>query len=349
MPQDGARQDRLVQTTIKRAPGHIGNDPPASAHFIAGGVAGIVGALVTSPLDVIKTRLQSDFYKDRLPTRHVATDASLLRKGAFHVSDTFRMLAEIYKIEGPRALFRGLGPNLIGIVPARSINFFVYGNGKRVIANHFNDGKENALVHLSAAAVAGVATSTATNPIWLVKTRLQLDRSHNDPQRRLYSSSFDCVKKVLRTEGIPGLYRGLTASYLGVSESTIQWVTYEYFKGMLARRRERRLAQGLPDNTVLENAVEWAGKLGAAAGAKLMAAGIAYPHEVVRTRMRQAPMQDGRPKYTGLVQCFRLVLKEEGAAALYGGLTAHLLRVVPNAAIMFGTYELVMALFSAQA
>lgn len=256
--------------------------------------------------------------------------------------DTDR-LSDIYKIEGSRALFRGLGPNLVGIVPARSINFFVYGNGKRVIANKFNGGKENAYVHLTSAAIAGVATSTVTNPIWLIKTRLQLDRNPTDPSRPLYRNSFDCLKQVLRNEGIKGLYRGMSASYLGVSESTIQWTAYEYFKSLIARRSELRRQAGLPANTSLETSIEWAGKLGAAATAKLFAAGIAYPHEVIRTRLRQSP-KNGVSKYTGLVQCFKLVLKEEGVAALYGGLTAHLMRVVPNAAILFGTYELVMHL-----
>ncbi len=59
----------------------------------------------------------------------------------------------------------------------------------------------------------------------------------------------------------------------------------------------------------------------------------------MRTRLRQAPLQNGRLKYTGLTQCFRLILKEEGLVALYGGLTPHMLRVVPSAAIMFGVYE----------
>lgn len=198
-------------------------------------------------------------------------------------------------------------------------------------------------MHLTSAAIAGLATSTATNPIWLVKTRLQLDRNPNDPTKALYKNSFECTKQVLRNEGIKGLYRGMSASYLGVSESTIQWTTYEYFKSLIARRSALRKAQGLPDNTRLESTIEWAGKLGAAAMAKLFAAGIAYPHEVVRTRLRQSP-KEGRSKYTGLVQCFKLVLKEEGAGALYGGLTAHLMRVVPSAAILFGTYEFVMSL-----
>lgn len=58
--------------------------------------------------------------------------------------------------------------------------------------------------------------------------------------------------------------------------------------------------------------------------------------------MRQAPLGNGTQKYTGLIQCFRLVHKEEGLGAMYGGLTPNLLRVVPSAAIMFGVYELLL-------
>jgi solute carrier family 25 protein 33/36 len=55
-------------------------------------------------------------------------------------------------------------------------------------------------------------------------------------------------------------------------------------------------------------------------------------------------MKNGQLKYTGLVQCFTLIYKQEGMAALYGGLVPHMLRVVPSAAIMFGTYEGVLRL-----
>ena len=68
------------------------------------------------------------------------------------------LLRDIYKYEGLPALFKGLGPTLVGVIPARSINFFVYGNGKQIIANKFNDGKENSIVHLVAAATAGPFT-----------------------------------------------------------------------------------------------------------------------------------------------------------------------------------------------
>lgn len=44
------------------------------------------------------------------------------------------------------------------------------------------------------------------------------------------------------------------------------------------------------------------------------------------------------------MQCFATIFREEGMAALYGGLVPHMLRVVPSAAIMFGTYEGVLKL-----
>jgi len=55
-------------------------------------------------------------------------------------------------------------------------------------------------------------------------------------------------------------------------------------------------------------------------------------------------MESGHLKYTGLGQCFRLIFKEEGMVALYGGLVPHMMRVVPSAAIMFGVYEGVLKL-----
>jgi len=239
-------------------------------------------------------------------------------------------------------LFKGLGPNLIGVVPARAINFYTYGNGKKVISSYFNNGEESAWVHLSAAVCAGVITGTATNPIWLVKTRLQLDKSHAKEGRgRQYKNAFDCAMQTIRLEGIRGLYRGLSANYLGVSESTLQWVLYEQGKQRLAQR-EKDLAASGRQPTTWDKFVGLSGNLFAAGGAKFVAAVTTYPHEVVRTRLRQTPTENGRLKYTGLLQCFRLVFKEEGLAALYGGLVPHMLRVVPNAAIMFGTYEAVL-------
>ncbi|KAK7462872.1 Pyrimidine nucleotide transporter, mitochondrial [Stygiomarasmius scandens] len=301
-------------------------------HFVAGGLGGMCGAIVTSPFDVVKTRLQSSLFSEKHTAVGFSGNGSVV-VGAprpsggllYHFVETGHILRNIYREESPRALFKGLSPTLVGVIPARSINFFTYGNGKQIIANTFNNGQENSYVHLAAAAIAGVATSTATNPIWVVKTRLQLARGESSTNR-FTGGSWNMIKKIMREEGVRGFYKGLSASYLGVTEGTIQWVLYERLKKLSAGTE----GQG--------GVMEWFGMLGSAGTAKCVASLITYPHEVIRTRLRQ-PSVNGVVKYTGLIQTLKLVIAEEGARSLYGGLSAHLMRVVPNAAVMYSIYE----------
>lgn len=309
----------------------------------------MASATLTAPLDVLKTRLQSDFYQSQLSRARTARGVPPLhslgpiRSSLLHIRETLQILVAVPRVEGPRALFKGLGPSLVGVVPARAINFFAYGNGKRVISQRFFDGQEKSIVHLLAAAQAGVVTGTATCPVWVVKTRLQLDRNLAAERGagRRYKNAVDCAVQTVRQEGVRGLYRGLGASYLGVTESTMQWVLYEKLKSVAGSRERAQQARG--GATGSEEAVNWGLKISAAGTAKFVAAIVTYPHEVIRTRLRQAPESStGRVKYTGIAQCASLVWKEEGVAALYGGLVPHMMRVVPSAAIMFGCYEAIL-------
>lgn len=76
------------------------------------------------------------------------------------------------------------------------------------------------------------------------------------------------ITEIARQEGIKGFYKGLSASYLGVTEGTIQWVLYERLKKLTAGTEGKGGVQ------------EWAGMLGSAGTAKCVASLITYPHEV---------------------------------------------------------------------
>ena len=80
----------------------------------------------------------------------------------------------------------------------------------------------------------------------------------------------------------------------------------------------------------------------AAATSKCIASSIAYPHEVIRTRLRQQELND-KKKYRNFFQAFKRILSEEGRSGLYGGLGTHLIRQIPNTAIMFLTYESIVS------
>ena len=345
----------------------------------------MTAAVVPAPLDVLKTRLQSDFYQAQLRAARTASGHTRLgpmRSISYHLAETLQILRDVYRLEGWRALFKGLGPNLIGVVPARSCNFYVYGTGKRVYSRLFGgEGEhgvsERPVVHLASAVTAGIATGTVTNPIWLVKTRLQLDKNHaaevaadknhhagagakgaaggSDARAfRRYRNSWDCIRQTFQHEGPRGFFKGLSASYLGVTESTLHWMLYEEVKRKLRAREALVAARVASDpergRTWWDHTVEWTGNFLGAGASKGIASILTYPHEVARTRLRQAPGggPGGGPKYTGLVQCLKLVWVEEGIIGLYGGLTPHLMRTIPSAAIMFGMYEGILKLLGAK-
>ncbi|WWC68049.1 uncharacterized protein I206_101968 [Kwoniella pini CBS 10737] len=362
-------------------------------HSAAGSVGGMAGAIVTSPFDVVKTRLQSDLFRHSAsePIKKAinANQADAARTGIrgtlYQFVDTVYLIRRIGVEEGWKALYKGLGPSLVGIIPARAINFYFYPTSKAYLAKQFPNApvekagqtaEDSPVIHLSAAVIAGIMTATGTNPIWVVKTRLQLSAKRKGiaspsttaapaptaastlpgpiaksaaalaqstststaaaaaapAARSSMPPAFTMTMDIIRKEGITGLYRGLSASYLGVSEGVIQWVLYERFK---------RLTSSTTFDSSNQSVISYMGSIvGASGGAKAVASLITYPHEVIRTRLRQ-PAINGIVRYTGLLQTLKLVIKEEGAASLYGGLTAHLFRVVPNAACMFLIYELV--------
>ncbi|XP_012672072.1 solute carrier family 25 member 36-A [Clupea harengus] len=299
-------------------------------HLFAGGCGGTVGAILTCPLEVVKTRLQSSsvttFYVSEVQLSGVngASVARVSPPGPLHC------LKLILQKEGPRSLFRGLGPNLVGVAPSRAIYFAAYSLAKEKLNGVFQP--DSTQVHMVSAALAGFTAITATNPIWLIKTRLQLD-ARNRGERHM--SAFECVRRVYQADGVRGFYRGMSASYAGISETVIHFVIYESIKRKLLEAKAQ--ANMDEEEEAVRDASDFVGMMLAAATSKTCATSVAYPHEVIRTRLRE----EGS-KYRSFFQTLGVVIREEGYRALYRGLTTHLVRQIPNTAIMMSTYELVV-------
>uniref|UniRef100_A0A6I8N3G8 Solute carrier family 25 member 36 n=1 Tax=Ornithorhynchus anatinus TaxID=9258 RepID=A0A6I8N3G8_ORNAN len=124
-------------------------------HLFAGGCGGTVGAILTCPLEVVKTRLQSSsvtlyISEVQLNTVNGASVGRVARvsPGPLHC------LKMILEKEGPRSLFRGLGPNLVGVAPSRAIYFAAYSNCKEKLNNLFEP--DSTQVHMTSAAMAGI-------------------------------------------------------------------------------------------------------------------------------------------------------------------------------------------------
>ncbi|XP_019744452.1 solute carrier family 25 member 36-A-like [Hippocampus comes] len=301
-------------------------------HLFAGGCGGTVGAILTCPLEVVKTRLQSSsvtlyISEVQLSTVNGASLARVTPPGPLHC------LKLIFEREGLRSLFRGLGPNLVGVAPSRAIYFAAYSTAKEKLNGVLE--ADSTQVHMVSAGMAGFTAITATNPIWLIKTRMQLD-SRNRGERRM--NAFDCVRRVYQMDGLRGFYKGMSASYAGISETVIHFVIYESIKRKLLQSRTQTGMEA--EEEYVKDASDFVGMMLAAATSKTCATTIAYPHEVIRTRLRE----EGS-KYRSFFQTLLTVPREEGYRALYRGLTTHLVRQIPNTAIMMCTYEVVVYLF----
>ncbi|XP_014249194.1 mitochondrial carrier protein Rim2 [Cimex lectularius] len=329
-------------------------------HLVAGGVAGTVGAVVTCPLEVVKTRLQSSSsgFHVRVPniaspdigSRHTCKSVmpshqrrkintltprqatqilaiSTYGKPTAKTIGLLQCIRLIVRNEGPKALFKGLGPNLVGVAPSRAIYFCAYSQAKSFFNSLLNP--DTAVVHVLSASCAGFVACSATNPIWFIKTRLQLDYASSG--QRL--TALQCIKRIYRQSGFLGFYKGITASYWGISETVIHFVIYEAIKAKLTEMRvDRSEIKG--EEKTSRDFVEF---MMAGACSKTVASCIAYPHEVARTRLRE----EGN-KYNKFWQTLGLVYKEEGYRGVYRGLATQLVRQIPNTAIMMSTYEAVV-------
>ena len=307
-------------------------------HLAGGGLGGSVGAFVTCPLEVIQTRLQSSAFRlQRSKTIHL--NVSLCPVGTTANFSTGVMVSEakmthfrgiipygrdIVKEEGFRALFKGLGPTLLGVTPSRAIYFAIYSKTKDILNHSSHMNANSAPVHMTSAALASFVNHTVTNPLWFIKTRLQLDSREG---KRI--SALQLVRDSYKNEGIRAFYRGLTASYVGISETVIHFTIYEHIREKLLNFNYKTAR----DFNVLECMM-------AAGISKSFATSLCYPHEVARTRLRQQESElHGERKYRNFFQALKTVVREEGWRGLYGGLGTHLIRQIPNTAIVFCTYE----------
>eukprot|EP00823_Brevimastigomonas_motovehiculus_P005808 TRINITY_DN4406_c0_g1_i1.p1 TRINITY_DN4406_c0_g1~~TRINITY_DN4406_c0_g1_i1.p1 ORF type:complete len:216 (+),score=39.91 TRINITY_DN4406_c0_g1_i1:551-1198(+) len=179
----------------------------------------------------------------------------------------------------------------------------------------------NAGFNLFAGAAGGVVTSFITNPIWVIKARMQTQLKGD----ALYYRHFaDGLTQLIRKEGMKGMYRGIIPSILGVPHGSIQFMAYDELR--------KRLVLWLGN----EDRVNDAHFVLLGAVSKVIASTATYPAQLLRTRMQA---QRNPLSYSGLVQVAKATLKHEGIFGFYKGWVPTALRVTPASCVTFVVYE----------
>lgn len=288
----------------------------------AGAIAGFATVAAMHPLDVVRTRFQvNDGRVSNLPT----------------YKNTAHAILSISRLEGLRGLYAGFSPAVLGSTLSWGLYFFFYGRAKQ---RYSKNGKEklNTGHHLASSAEAGALVCLCTNPVWLVKTRLQLQTPLH--QTRLYSGLYDALTTIMKEEGWSGLYKGIVPSlFLQVSHGAIQFTVYEELRKVIVDFKSKRRKQNPDRANNLLNSADYA-ILGGSS--KIAAMLLTYPFQVIRARLQQRPSGNGIPRYVDSWHVIRETARFEGLRGFYRGITPNLLKNVPASSITFIVYENVL-------
>ncbi|XP_057968610.1 probable mitochondrial adenine nucleotide transporter BTL1 [Malania oleifera] len=183
---------------------------------VAGAAAGVVSTLACHPLEVLKDRLTVN------PEAYPSIGISLRK---------------IYKDGGVRALYAGISPTLIGMLPYSTCFYFMYETMKKSYCLAKKKESLNRAEMLLVGALAGFTASTISFPLEVARKRLMVGALQGKCPPHMAAA----LSEVIREEGLLGLYRGWGASCLKVMPSSgITWMFYEAWKDILLVERRKQ-------------------------------------------------------------------------------------------------------------
>lgn len=103
----------------------------------------------------------------------------------------------------------GFSATLLGVPTFQFLYFGIY---YRLKANSNFGENRKFLRDMYCAMVSGSICQVLTNPIWVIRIRMQSAIMHSDKPKR---SIIQTTKRIYSKEGLTGFYKGTTASLLG--------------------------------------------------------------------------------------------------------------------------------------
>jgi len=190
----------------------VAADPGAitpGERFIAGAAAGAVAQGAVYPLELVRTRL------------------AVSPPGAYRgIADA---AAQVWRVEGPRAFYRGIGPSLVGILPYAGVDIAVFELLKDRLVEAYPGGRPPAAAILAAGMASSSIAQFVSYPLALCRTRLQAQGRGGVPLK--YGSALDVMRQALAREGPRGLYKGLLPNMMKVAPAAgISWFIYDEVK-----------------------------------------------------------------------------------------------------------------------
>ena len=264
-----------------------GSDP---RFFIAGGASAAISHGITTPLDVVKTKMQSDSSLTTLSPSEAAL--------------------RIVEKEGLKALTAGLAPTIIGYGVEGALKFGVYETLKPVFLSAFV-AADTTQTYLFAAVCAGALASIILCPTEFTRIKLVTDPS-------FASGLFDGLSKIMKEEGIFSPFQKGLAPMLSkqVPYTIGKQVSFDLFAGTLYGV--------LSDLAFLPtNGIALEVEVGAAFLASIVACLASHPGDVLLTNTYKTSGDANG----NILERMRRIYQDGGLLAFFRGLNARFIHV----------------------
>ncbi|KAH8483521.1 hypothetical protein H0E87_028068 [Populus deltoides] len=261
----------------------------------AGIFTGVTVALY--PMSVIKTRLQ------------VATKDTVEKSAS-------SVIRGILKTDGIPGLYRGFGTVVTGAIPTRIIFLTALETTKAAAFKmvepfKFSEPSQAALANGIAGMSASLCSQAVFVPIDVISQKLMV-QGYSGHEK--YNGGLDVARKIIRTDGIRGFYRGFGLSVMTYSPSSaVWWASY----GSSQRVIWRLLGQGTDregaapsESTIM--LVQATGGIIAGATASC----ITTPLDTIKTRLQVMSLE----RRSSARQVVKSLIKDDGWTGFYRGL-----------------------------
>eukprot|EP00980_Cylindrotheca_fusiformis_P004500 scaffold961_cov122-Cylindrotheca_fusiformis.AAC.8 len=276
--------------------------------MVCGGLAGMIAKTATNPLERIKMLSQTGEHGQK-------------------TSGIMNLYRSIIKHEGIIGLWAGNGANLLRVFPAKAIVFStndMYQGLFRRLSGTPDGVKLAPTFAFVAGGFAGMSASACTYPLDFARGRIS-GKLAQEGKGKEYQGIIRTIVVSVKDEGFLALYKGVSPTLIGA-------LPYEGIKFGTVGFLEKTFPA--EENMTPLRKMCFGGLGGVAAGL------VTYPNDTIRRLLQLQGSRGSKTQYAGYFDCLKQIYKAEGIGRLYRGVTINIIRMAPNAAVQFGSYEL---------
>ncbi|XP_066300599.1 mitochondrial glutathione transporter SLC25A40-like isoform X2 [Branchiostoma lanceolatum] len=209
---------------LKEAMGFVPGKKNYTVPIVAGSIARIIAVTAISPLELIRTKMQSK----KLTYQELK---SCIRSSV--------------QSGGVLSLYRGWGPTVLRDVPFSALYWLNYEYLKSELCEIYHTEEPTLVMSFFAGATSGTIAAVLTLPFDVIKTHRQIEMGEMETRQRApqSSSTFILMRRLWMQNGPKALFAGLTPRVVKVAPACAIMIScYEGFKSFFRRRNEQQKA-----------------------------------------------------------------------------------------------------------